>query len=456
MSKNKQYEIDMTHGPLVGPMIRFALPLMLTGILQLLFNACDMVVVGRFTGKTALAAVGSTNALINIFTTLFIGISLGVNVMVARYYAAGKKEDVAETVHTAVLTAALSGILVMILGILFGGICLGWMGTPDDVIGQATLYIRIYFMGMPFFMLYNYGAAILKAVGDTRRPLYYLLFAGALNVALNLLLVCVFKLGVAGVAIATIFSQFISCVLVLRCLVTTRDCYRVEIKKLHINVPIMLETFRIGIPSGIQSMVVNFSNTLLQSSVNSFDSTAMAGYTAANSMLGFCYVSIDSVAQCSMSFTSQNLGVGDKKRLDKVLKNGFILETIVGLTVGIGIYLLGTPILHIYSSDEDVIARGLEIIAITTIPYVLCGYMNLLPGIMRGMSYAAVPMVLSVIGTVGVRIFWIYAMFPSHRSLFYLFISYPASWIVTVLMQIICYLFVRKKVYASLGERKAE
>lgn len=450
MSKAKQYEIDMTHGPLMSKMVFFSIPLILTGVLQLLFNAMDVVVVGRFTGKTALAAVGATTSLIHVFTTLFIGISLGVNVVVARNFASGKEKDVSDTVHTAVMTAILSGVFVMILGLLFSGTCLKWMGTPDDIIGQSRLYIHIYFLGMPFFMLYNYGAAVLKAVGDTRRPLYYLILAGILNVALNLFLVIVFHLGVAGVAIATIVSQFVSCVLVFRCLLIAEGSYRVTLSRLHIDVPIMLEIFRIGIPSGIQSMVITFSNTLLQSSVNSFGSTAMAGYTAANSLMSFCYMSVNAVSQCCMSFTSQNLGVGDKKRMDRVLRNGLIIETVIGLFMGCGIYLLGTPLLGIYSTDPEVIACGLEILVITTVPYVFCGYMDMLPGCMRGMGYAAVPMVLSVIGTVGVRILWIFALFPNHRSLFFLFISYPTSWLVTIAMQAVCLVVVRKKVLAKI------
>ena len=450
MTKSKNYEIDMTHGPLMTKMIRFSIPLMLTGVLQLLFNAMDIVVVGRFADNTAMAAVGSTTALINIFTTLFIGISLGVNVVVARNFAAGKENRVSETVHTAILTAALSGALVTVLGLFISGPSLALMGTPSDVIAQSKLYIRIYFLGMPFFMVYNYGAAVLKAVGDTRRPLHYLIFAGFLNVCLNLVLVCVFHMGVAGVAIATIFSQFISCVLVLRCLIKANGCYRLIPSKLHINVPILKEIFRIGVPSGIQSMVINFSNTLLQSSVNSFGSIAVAGYTAANSLLGFCYMSVNAVSQCCMSFTSQNLGVGEKKRMDRVLFYGFILETVVGLIMGCGIYALGTPLLHIYSPDADVIASALEILSITTVPYLFCGFMDMLPGIMRGMGYALVPMILSIIGTVGLRIVWIFALFPAHRSLYFLFISYPASWIITILMQLVCFWAVRRRVFAKI------
>ena len=445
-----KYEIDMCNGTIMDKLISFSLPLMLSGILQLLFNAVDIVVVGRFTGSQALAAVGSTTALINLFINLFIGVSLGANVLAARYYAAGKQKEMSETVHTAMLFALISGCVMVLAGLFFSRGALELMDTPDDVISQAALYMKIYFMGMPFFMLYNYGAAILRAVGDTKRPLLFLIISGAANAALNLLLVIVFSMGVAGVAVATVISQCISCVMVLSCLIRTESSYQLSLKKLRIRPAYLLQIFQVGIPAGIQSTVITFSNVLLQSSVNSFGSTAMAGYTAANNIFGFLYTSINSVSQACMSFTSQNYGTGKKKRMDLVLRDCLILTVVIGLLMGGGAYLFGPELLHIYTSDEAVIACGMEILLYTTVTYFLCGIMDLIPGALRGMGRSAVPMLLSVIGTVGTRIIWIYLIFPAHRSLAVLFISYPVSWLATIIMQAACFFFVRRNVHSKM------
>ena len=450
--KTNKYEIDMCNGSIMDKLISFSLPLMLTSILQLMFNAVDIIVVGRFDGSQALAAVGSTTALINIFTNLFIGISLGANVLSALYFAAGRHREMSEAVHTAIALALISGILMAFVGLGASRAALELMATPADVIDQSTLYMRIYFMGMPFFMLYNYGAAILRAVGDTKRPLFFLGAAGLTNVALDLLLVIVIPLGVAGVAIGTVASQMISCVLVIRCLCKTDSSYQLHFSKLAIRKVYLIRIFQVGIPAGIQSTVINFSNALLQSSVNSFGSTAMAGYTAANNILGFLYASINAVTQACMSFTSQNFGVGKYKRMDRVLLDCVALSVGVSLVLGVGAYLMGPQLLGIYTAEPDVVQCGLEILSITTVPYFLCGIMDLLPGALRGMGHSAVPMVLSVIGTVGTRVLWIYVFFPQHRSLYFLFISYPGSWIATILMQAVCYWFVRKR----YGMQKAE
>ena len=294
-------------------------------------------------------------------------------------------------------------------------------------------------------MLYNYGAAILRAVGDTKRPLLFLIAAGLANVVLDLLLVIVIPLGVAGVAIGTVTSQMISCILVLRCLWKSESSYQLRISRLGMKGIYLKRIFQVGIPAGIQSTVITFSNVLLQSSVNSFGSTAMAGYTAANNILGFLYVAVNAVTQACMSFTSQNYSVGKLKRMDKVLLDCVLLSAGAALVLGVGAYAFGSQILGIYTAEEDVIQCGLEILSITTVPYFLCGIMDLFPGAMRGMGHSAVPMILSVIGTVGTRILWIYVFFPQHRSLYFLFISYPGSWIATILMQAVCFWFVRKQ-----------
>lgn len=451
MQKSK-YEIDMTNGSIMDKLVSFSLPLMATSILQLMFNAVDIIVVGRFSGSDALAAVGATTALINIFTNLFIGISMGANVLCARYYAAGQDKEMSESVHTAIALALISGVLMAVVGFAAAGWALGLMDTPTDVIGQSTLYMKIYFLGMPFFMLYNYGAAVLRAVGDTKRPLFFLLFAGMANVALDLLLVIVIPLGVAGVAIGTVASQMVSSILVLHCLYKSEGSYQVRFSRLSVKGFYVKRIFQVGIPAGIQSTVINFSNALLQSSVNSFGSIAMAGYTAANNILGFLYVSVNAVTQACMSFTSQNYSVKKPKRMDRVLLDCILLSAGISLILGVGAWAFGSQVLRIYTTEADVIQCGLEILSITTVPYFLCGIMDLFPGAMRGMGYSAVPMVLSIIGTVGTRILWIYGFFPYHRSLHFLFISYPGSWIATIVMQAVCFFFVRKRCRKVLGE----
>ena len=425
--KRNKYEIDMCNGTIMDKLISFSLPLMLSGILQLMFNAVDIIVIGRFSGSQSLAAVGSTTALINMFTNLFIGISLGANVLSARFYAAGKDKEMSETVHTAITLALISGIIMVFVGLIFAKPVLELMDTPDDVINLSTLYMRIYFMGMPFFMLYNYGASILRAVGDTKR-----------------------HLGVAGVAIGTVISQLISSILVLRCLYRSETSYQLRFSKLKIQKEYLKQIFQVGIPAGIQSTVINFSNVLLQSSVNSFGSIAMAGYTAANNIFGFLYVTVNAVTQACMSFTSQNYGVGKWKRMDRVLIDCLILSFVAMMILGNSAYFFGPKLLTIYTSNSKVIQCGMEILLYTTVTYFLCGFMDLFPGALRGMGRSGVPMILSIIGTVGTRIVWIFWIFPNHRSLDILFISYPASWIITIVLQVICYYFVRKQLYAKM------
>lgn len=453
-TKRNRYEIDMCNGSIMDKLISFSIPLMLSGILQLLFNAVDIIVVGRFAGSQALAAVGSTTALINVFTNLFIGVSLGANVLAARFYASGRKKEMSETVHTSILFALLSGIVMVFVGLFFSRAALELMDTPADVIDQSALYMQIYFAGMPFFMLYNYGAAILRAVGDTKRPLFFLVIAGVINAGLNLFLVIVLHLGVAGVAIATVIAQMISCILVLRCLYQSTGSYQLRISRLTLKWTYLKQIFQVGIPAGIQSTVINFSNVLLQSSVNSFGSVAMAGYTAANNIFGFLFAAVNSITQACMSFTSQNYGVGKWKRMDRVLLNCMLLTVIVSLVLGGGSYLFGPELLRIYTSDAAVIQCGMEILLYTTVTYFMCGIMDLFPGALRGMGCSAVPMLLSVIGTVGTRVVWIFMVFPKYRSLDILFISYPASWLVTIALQVVCYYFVRKKVKSEFLEGK--
>ena len=449
-SSKQSVKMDMLHGSLFDKMLMFAMPLAACSILQQLFNSVGTAVVGRFASSEALAAVGSNSSVIALMVTLFSGISLGSNVVIANYIGQNDTKRIPRVVHTAVSLALLSGVFLLILGQFVAHPILLLMGAPKDIIHLATLYLRIYFLGMPFFMLYNYGAAILRAIGDTKRPLIFLIISGIANAALNMILVILFHMGVAGVAIGTIISQLISCVLVLTCLYRSEGSYQLRFSKLKINGAYMEQIFQVGVPAGIQSTVINLSNALLQSSVNSFGSIAMAGYTAANNMLGFLYMSVNSITQACMSFTSQNYGVGKYKRMDRVLRDCMILSVSVSLIMGILVYVFGPELLHIYTSEEDVIQCGMEILAYTTLTYFFCGLMDLFPGALRGMGHSTVPMILSIVGTVGLRIVWIFLLFPHNRSLDFLFISYPASWILTFIMQIICFYFVRKKVHREL------
>ena len=455
MKKNK-YEIDMCNGTIMDKLISFSLPLMVSGILQLMFNAVDIIVVGRFSGSQALAAVGSTTALINVFINLFMGISLGANVLAARYYAAGRDREMSETVHTSIMLALISGVVMAFVGVFFAKGALELMDTPADVIDQSALYMRIYFMGMPFFMLYNYGAAILRAVGDTKRPLYFLIVSGVINAGLNMFLVIVFSLGVAGVAIATVVSQAISCVLVLRCLYKSEGSYQLRFSKLCLKKDYIIPIFQVGIPAGIQSTVINFSNVLLQSSVNSFGSIAMAGYTAANNVLGFLYTSVNSVTQACMSFTSQNYGVGKYKRMDKVLIDCLILSSGMALVMGGGAYLFGTEILQIYTGDPEVIRCGMEILSITTVPYFLCGIMEVCCGMVRGLGKSWLPMVVTIFGACVLRIIWIYTIFQTHHTLDVLYLSYPVSWVVTSAVHVLCFILIYRRMMARWNAHKEE
>ena len=443
--KNNKYEIDMCNGTLMDKLISFALPLMLSGMLQLMFNAVDIIVVGRFTGSTALAAVGSTTALISTFTNLFIGVSLGANVLAARFYATGKSKEMSETVHTAIALAAISGVVMCIIGIAAAREALVLIDTPDDVIGQAALYLRLYFCGMPFFMLYNYGAAILRAVGDTKRPLMYLIIAGSTNAVLDLVLVIIFKMGVAGVAIGTVTSQLISCILVIRCLMTTESDYKLRIRDLRIRKYYLLQILSVGLPAGIQSTVINFSNVLLQSSVNSFGEIAMAGYTAANNILGFLYVSVNSITQACMSFTSQNYGAGDFQRCKKVYRLCMIFSVIFcGLLSGV--FVLGRDFfVRLYTTDPNVLTFAVQRLLIVTTLELLTSTYEISGGAMRGFGHSLTPALITVVGSCVLRLIWINTVCRAVHEFWVVMIIYPISWVLTGTAMITAYLLLRRK-----------
>lgn len=438
----------MCTGPLFRKLLIFSLPLMLSGILQLLFNAADIVVVGRFTGSQALAAVGSTSSLIALFVNFFIGFSIGTNVLVARYYGARNEQNVHETVHTSILVSMISGVVLIAVGLIFAVPLLELMGTPEDVLGQATLYIRIYFIGMPSVMLYNFGAAILRAIGDTRRPLYYLLTAGFINVILNLFFVIVCHLGVAGVALATIISQTVSAVLILRCLTKMDGICRLVWRDLRIHRDKLKAVFRLGLPAGLQSSVFSISNVLIQSSVNSFGSMAMAGNTAASNLESFIYTSMNSIYQANLSFTSQNVGAHKYNNINRILVRCIVLVVCIGAVMGSLALAFHSQLLGIYSSDPEVAAYGIKRMAIICSTYYLCGIMDTLVGSMRGMGYSMLPMLVSLAGACGFRIVWIFTIFAWNHSLESLYISYPISWTLTAAVHLICFILLKKKHYA--------
>ena len=451
MSKQKRsYEMNMCEGPLVGKMLIFTIPLMFSGILQLLFNAADTIVVGRYAGSQALAAVGSTTALINLLVNMFMGLSVGANILVSRYYGARKETDIQETVHTSITVAAAAGVVLAILGNMFAKPLLILMGSPEDVLDLAAIYVKIYFMGMPVILIYNYGAAILRAIGDTKRPLYYLTIAGVVNVVLNLIFVIGFNMSVAGVALATIIAQCVSVALLLNCMCKMEGSCRLEFKKLGIHKEKVKMLLRYGLPAGLQGSVFSFSNVLIQSSINSFGSVAMAGSSAAANIEGFIYTAMNSFQQTALCFTSQNLGGGKYERIKKVLRNSVIMVAIVGILMGGGCYLFGEELLHVYSSDPEVIAYGLTRFRWIGIPYFLCGIMDALVGMLRGLGYAVVPMFVSIIGACGFRILWIVTVFARFHSLDVLFASYSISWILTGGTHLICFVIVWKKLKSKL------
>ena len=437
--------MDMIHGSLFSKLLIYALPLVLSGVLQLLFNAADIVVVGRFSGNHALAAVGSTGALINLLVNLFIGVSIGANVLVARYCGARDEENAQDTVHTAMAVSLIGGVVMIFVGFFLAKPLLELMGTPVDVIEDAALYMRIYFAGMPAFMVYNFGSAILRAIGDTRRPLYFLSVAGIINVVFNLIFVIVFHMGVAGVALATIISQGISAVLVVLCLLQTEGMCQIHKDKLKIHGDKLKMMLQIGLPAGLQGCVFSISNVLIQSSINSFGSIAMAGNTAASNIEGFVYTGMNAIYQTCLSFTSQNLGAKQVKRIKKILMYCLMIVSVIGLVLGQGAYYLGEYLLGIYSSDPEVIQYGLIRLSLVCAPYFLCGMMDVMTGVMRGLGYSVMPMLVSLTGACAFRVIWIYTIFQMSHTLKTLYVSYPISWTLTFSVHFICFLFAYHK-----------
>ncbi len=448
MAEQKKYEMDMCSGSILKKMLMFTLPLMLSSILQLLFNAADIVVVGRFAGNNSLAAVGSTTALINLLTNLFVGLSIGANVTAARNYG-GKREDaLSRTVHTAVTISIISGVILTVIGVVGTKEMLRLMSTPDEIIDLAADYLRIYFAGITATTIYNFGSALLRAIGDTKRPLYYLLAAGAVNVVLNLLFVIVFKMDVSGVALATIISESLSAFLVIRCLMRETGAIKLELKKLRVHKAELISIIRIGLPAGFQGIVFALSNVVIQSSVNLFGNIVVAGNSAAANIEGFVYMAMNSFYQATLSFMSQNFGAGQYKRLNKILACGELCVVAVGLVLGNAAVLFGNQLLSIYSDSPEVIAAGMVRLHYISKVYFLCGIMDVLVGALRGIGYSVLPMIVSLLGACGLRLLWIATVFqiPQFHKVEVVYLSYAITWIITAGVHFLCYVIVRKKV----------
>ena len=448
--KGQGYQIDMVHGPLAGKLLVFAIPLMLSSILQLLFNAADVIVVGRWSGKEALAAVGSNTSLINLMVNLFVGFSVGTNVVVARDLGAGREEDVRDSVHTSIALSLVSGVVLMGLGLLLSRQMLELMGSPEDVIGLAAVYLRIYFCGMPGNMLYNFGAAILRAQGDTKRPLYFLTAAGIINVILNLVFVILFHMDVAGVALATIISQYVSAILVLLTLMRDKGPLRVDLRALRLDMKVVRRILQVGLPAGFQGMVFSISNVVIQSSINSFGSTVVAGSAASSNIEGFVYAGMNAFYQTALTFTSQNYGACECKRVDRIMGLCLLYSGLIGLVLGNLAYLFGYPLGSIYApGQEEVIAQAVDRLSICCTTYFLCGLMDTQVGVLRGIGYSVVPMIVSLVGSCALRLLWVATIFQLNRTPEMLYLSYPVSWAITAATHFVFFLFIRKRAYAK-------
>ena len=448
MARGQHYEMDLCSGAILPKLLRFTIPLMFSSILQLLFNAADIVVVGRFAGDNALAAVGSNASLISLLVNLFIGLSVGANILAARYYGANAKKELEETVHTAMLLGLVSGCLLAAAGILGAKTILIWMQSPENVLPLAALYLRIYFLGMPATMLYNFGAALLRAIGDTRRPLYFLSVAGIVNVVLNLFFVIVCHLDVAGVGIATVISQCISAALVIRCMMREQGAIHLDPRQLRICRPRLKQILYTGLPAGFQGVLFSLSNVMIQSSINSFGEVVMAGNAAACNIESFVYAAMNAFYQTNISFTSQNLGAGKVERILPILLRAQLCVIITGLVAGSAACFGGPWLLTIYSSSPAVISAGMDRLRIVCLTYVLCGMMDTMVGSLRGMGYSVMPMLVSLIGACGLRLVWLATIFKmdAFHTVQTVYWSYPISWLLTLSVHILCFIWALRNI----------
>ena len=442
----------MVEGPLFGKILMFILPLIATSILQLLYNAADVVVVGRYAGEKELAAVGATGALITLIFNVFMGLGNGAGVCAAN--AIGAKDDgrVKRYVHTSILVALIGGVATMIVGIFLAGPMLKLMDTPEDIIDLSTLYTQIFFLGAPANLIFNFVAGLLRASGDTKRPLYILSLSGIVNVLLNLLLVIVFKMHVAGVAIATITSQYISMFFVLRHLMRLDSSLRYNVKETKIHKKELLDILRVGIPSGFQGMMFSISNVMVQSSVNLLDTTVVAGNTAAGNIEGFIWASMNTLHQAAQTFTSQNLGAGKIERSKKVVTSSLIIVTFVGVVMGIAANVFDTELLGLYAPGKtDVIAAGIDRLRVVAALYFLCGIMDVFSGVLRGLQYSVSQMIISIISICVFRVIWLSTVFKAEPTARNIYMTYPYSWILATLAFIVCYIIAYKRIKKRLS-----
>lgn len=452
--KNKK--IDMLNGPLVGKIVIFAMPLALSSILQQLFNSADLAVVGRFDSDKAMAAVGSNSSLVNLIVSLFLGLSVGANVVVARLIGQGRKDKANEAVHTVVLLAVISGFIILGVGEILAPILLGMMNVPDDVLKLATLYLRIFFFAMPFIEIYDFGSAVLRSKGDSTRPLYALITAGVINVILNLVFVIVFKMGVAGVATATVISNFFSACMILYFLTHEEEMLRLDVRKLRIRWEYLLGIIKIGLPAGLQSMVFSLSNVVIQAAINSFGSDGIAGSTAEQNFEFMAYFVINAFAQTATTFTSQNFAAQDKERCKKIYR----LCTFIGLASCLGlsmIFLIGRHLfIQIFSTDENVIHYAMIRMWSVCLLELLTGVYEISGGCLRGMGHSMTPAVITVLGTCVFRLVWVNTIYAAHRSYLMLMIVYPVSWVITGTAVTVAYFIIRRREFAQIGKRRAD
>ncbi len=459
--RDKRHQVDMINGPIFSRMICYALPILATSVLQLLYNAADVAVVGKFAGEEALAAVGSTGSLVNLLVNFFVGLAVGVRVLVSRNYGAGNKRGISDTVHTAIPLGFICGALLLLVGIAVSKPILVLMGSPADVIDLSALYLKIYFLGMPATLLLNFGTAILGAAGDTRRPMYVMMASGIINLGLNLLLVIVFHMSVAGVAIATVVAQYFSATAIITMLICTEDHYKLDPKKLRIHWVRLREIVAIGLPAGIQSTTFSFSNVIIQSSINAFGSLVMAGNAAAQNVEGLIFTSMDAFYQATMTFTGQNVGAKRGDRISRIYRSGAISVTVLALVVGTLLHLFSNSILSIYTSDPAVLMYGSRRTATLFATFFLCGLQQNTVGMLRGMGHSLMPMVISIAGICGVRLVWIYLITglglldPAVTdSVVWIYYSYPITWTVTLVVHFICYSSAKRKLLTQFEGEK--
>ena len=442
----------MLRGPLLKSMIRYTIPIILTSWLQLLFNAADLVVVGQANGSDSLAAVGATGAITNLIVNLFMGLSVGTGVTMAHCLGSNDEEAVSRTVHTAIPAAAISGLFLTVVGVCCSRVFLIWMGTPENILPLSTLYMQIYFGGMVFNMVYNFAASILRAAGDTQSPLKFLTIAGVVNVVLNLIFVHAFHMNVEGVALATVISQAVSAVLVVRELMIRTDACRLEWKKMHIYKPQLLRMVRIGLPAGIQGSMFSISNVMIQSSVNSFGNVVMSGNTAAGNIEGFVYTAMNAFHQTAVNYTGQNVGARQYDRVKRILWTSLASVGVTGLGLGLLMYALGPQLLRIYITDApEAIGYGLIRMKYICAVYFLCGLMDVTTGSLRGLGVSLAPMIISVLGVCGIRLLWIYTVFAVYHTPDCLYLSYAVSWIATFLAQFVAFWWAYRKHTRTAG-----